>query len=219
MPSRAPVSSKHLFVSSSGKALSRWVQAFPKATLARPKDLRKRSVLLEQAEIIWLHLDPALPSVTQLTELRKKIGTIPVVILASSPDNDDALNLFSSGARGYCNAHATAANLKQIASVVLGGGLWIGEALMQRLLVATTGALAQVTVGAAPSVNSALRTLTAREQEVAKAVASGSNNKEIARALGITERTIKAHASAIFQKLGARDRLHLALIVNGHRTA
>ena len=102
---------------------------------------------------------------------------------------------------------------------MLGGGLWIGEALMRRLLIATTGALAQVTVGAAPSVNSALRTLTAREQEVAKAVASGSNNKEIARALGITERTIKAHASAIFQKLGARDRLHLALIVNGHRTA
>ena len=135
------------------------------------------------------------------------------------PDNDDALKLFSAGARGYCNAHATAANLRQIANVVLAGGMWIGEALMQRLLIATTGALAKVIVDAAPSANPALQTLTAREQEVAKAVASGSNNKEIARALGITERTIKAHASAIFQKLGARDRLHLALIVNGHRSA
>ena len=219
MPSRAPVSSKHLFLSSSGEALSRWLQAFPKAMLARPKDLRKRSVLVEQAAIVWLHLDPALPSVTQLAALRKKIGAIQVVILASSPDNDDALKLFSAGARGYCNAHATAANLKQIASVVLAGGLWIGEALMQRLLAATTGALAQVKVDAASSASPELQTLTAREQEVARAIASGSSNKEIARALGITERTIKAHVSAIFQKLRARDRLHLALIVNGHRTA
>ena len=219
MPSRIPASRKHLFVSTSGEALSRWLQAFPNATLARPKDLRKGSSLLEQIEMVWLQLDPGLPSVEQLAALRKKIGSIRVVILASLPDNDDALKLFSAGARGYCNAHATAANLRQIANVVLAGGMWIGEALMQRLLIATTGALAKVIVDAAPSANPALQTLTAREQEVAKAVASGSNNKEIARALGITERTIKAHASAIFQKLGARDRLHLALIVNGHRSA
>ncbi|MBK7686047.1 MAG: helix-turn-helix transcriptional regulator [Rhodocyclaceae bacterium] len=60
--------------------------------------------------------------------------------------------------------------------------------------------------------------LTAREQQVACAVAGGASNKEVARTLNITERTIKAHVSAIFQKLGARDRLHLSLIMNGHLT-
>ncbi len=59
------------------------------------------------------------------------------------------------------------------------------------------------------------QTLTEREREVAKAVAQGASNKEIARQLDITERTIKAHVGAILEKLGARDRLQLSLIVNG----
>jgi DNA-binding CsgD family transcriptional regulator len=46
---------------------------------------------------------------------------------------------------------------------------------------------------------------------VAEEVARGATNKEAARRLGITERTVKAHLGAVFAKLGVRDRLHLAL--------
>jgi DNA-binding NarL/FixJ family response regulator len=59
--------------------------------------------------------------------------------------------------------------------------------------------------------------LTEREREVARAVASGASNKEIARRLGITERSVKAHTGAIFEKLGVRDRLQLSLVVHGRR--
>jgi DNA-binding NarL/FixJ family response regulator len=52
----------------------------------------------------------------------------------------------------------------------------------------------------------------ARNRRVACA---GASNKEIARQLGITERTVKAHVGAMLEKLGARDRLKLALIING----
>ena len=55
--------------------------------------------------------------------------------------------------------------------------------------------------------------LTEREFEVAKAVALGASNKEIATQLGITERTIKAHVGAVLEKLQVRDRLQLALLV------
>jgi hypothetical protein len=55
--------------------------------------------------------------------------------------------------------------------------------------------------------------------EVARLIAGGASNKEVARALDIAERTVKAHAGAIFEKLGARDRLHLALIMNGREPA
>ncbi len=48
--------------------------------------------------------------------------------------------------------------------------------------------------------------LSARETEVLRLVAVGTSNKEIARELGITERTAKAHVSHILQKLGADDR-------------
>ena len=57
--------------------------------------------------------------------------------------------------------------------------------------------------------------MTAREQEAALLVAGGASNKEIARQLDITERTAKAHVSAMLEKLGARDRLQLSLILNG----
>ncbi|MBP7081732.1 MAG: response regulator transcription factor [Rhodocyclaceae bacterium] len=221
MPRRAPVPSQHLFVSPSGEALSRWLEAFPRAVLAKPKELRKGSESVKNSALVWLHLDQSLPCVDQLVAIKKKIGTTRVIVLASIPDNEDALALFSAGARGYCNAHATAANLKQVASAVQAGGLWIGEALMQRLVVATHGALSRKTLRQVPektpqSFSEKLHLLTARENEVAKTLANGASNKEIARMLGITDRTVKAHVSAIFQKLGARDRLHLALIINGH---
>ena len=90
---------------------------------------------------------------------------------------------------------------------------------MKRLVVATTGALNHIATTTALSKAALdLQALTAREQQVALAVAGGASNKEVARTLNITERTIKAHVSAIFQKLGARDRLHLSLIMNGHMT-
>jgi DNA-binding NarL/FixJ family response regulator len=56
--------------------------------------------------------------------------------------------------------------------------------------------------------------LTAREQEAAILLAQGASNKEIARRMEITERTVKAHVGAMLEKLGARDRLQLSLIIN-----
>ena len=57
--------------------------------------------------------------------------------------------------------------------------------------------------------------LSPREEEVLREIAQGASNKEIARQLDITERTVKAHVSAMLEKLGARDRLQLSLIFNG----
>ncbi len=158
----------------------------------------------------------------QLAVLFKSLGQVRVIVLADEPDGDEALSLFSAGVRGYCNAHATAANLRQIASVVEAGGLWIGESLMKRLVVATQVAISRLPVAKLPLEGisgeaGAMSALTKREEEVARAVASGASNKEVARQLDITERTVKAHIGSVFQKLKARDRLHLALMLNGQR--
>ena len=59
------------------------------------------------------------------------------------------------------------------------------------------------------------RDLTVRERDVARYVALGHSNQSIADSLGITERTVRAHISAIFEKLGVTDRLMLALRVHG----
>ena len=57
--------------------------------------------------------------------------------------------------------------------------------------------------------------LSPREQEVARFAAMGDSNAEIAERLSISERTVRAHLSAIFEKLQVSDRLMLALKVHG----
>ncbi len=202
--------------------MPRWLEAFPTATML---DMQGPAKPPQATALVWWRLDPGLPALEQLAALRKSVGAARVIALATYPDNEEALALFSAGVRAYCNAHATAANLRQVADVVQAGGLWIGEALLQRLLAATSVAMARTPLAASALDTSGkasarrLATLTRREQEVAEKVAGGSSNKEIARQLAITERTVKAHVGSIFQKLNARDRLHLALIVNGQRPA
>lgn len=201
--------------------MPRWLQAFPTARVTVAGSAIKR---LPATALVWLRLDGIRPALEQLAVLRKATEASPVIVLSNRPDNEEALALFSAGVRGYCNAHATAANLRQVANVVQAGGLWIGEALMQRLLAATQAAMSRVPV-ATPATDEStgasagrLSVLTKRELEVARTVAGGASNKEIARQLGITERTVKAHVGAVFQKLRVRDRLHLALVVNGQRS-
>ena len=82
----------------------------------------------------------------------------------------------------------------------------VGPALMARLLRALGARLTR----AAPRAD-VLDGLSAREREVAEAVAQGLSNKEIALRLALTERTVKAHLAAVFDKLGVRDRLQLVV--------
>ena len=116
----------------------------------------------------------------------------------------------SAGAVGYCNGHAAPEVLQQVAPAVRHGSIWVGQALMQRLL----GATVRLMPPQGPGQGWRER-LSVREQETAELLARGASNKEIARELDITERTVKAHVSALLEKLGARDRLQLSLIING----
>ncbi|CAN0295859.1 unnamed protein product, partial [Chrysoparadoxa australica] len=54
------------------------------------------------------------------------------------------------------------------------------------------------------------------EKQTALEAAKGFSNKEIARLLNITERTVKAHISKVYEKLGVKDRLQLALMLNNN---
>jgi DNA-binding NarL/FixJ family response regulator len=93
----------------------------------------------------------------------------------------------------------------------------IKDALVEQLVAAIRSAAAGRRVIPAPvAIRLAEFTpradLTAREQEVLRHVARGLANKEIARAIGRSTETVKAHLESIFQKLGARDRTHAVTI-------
>jgi DNA-binding NarL/FixJ family response regulator len=191
--------------------LPRWSEAFQSGRAGKPQ--ATRAFKSGNADVVWLRLEHGLSVAVQIENLSPQFKLIPCVVLSDQPSDEEALAAFAAGARGYCNTHAAAQLLVQIAAVVLQGGLWIGESLMKRL-VSATGRL-QGSVAPAAKGETWSKNLTEREKQVARTLASGASNKEIARALGITERTVKAHVGAIFDKLQVRDRLQLSLRVNG----
>lgn len=138
------------------------------------------------------------------------------VVLADEPGDALTLEALSAGAAGCCNTHAAPEVLQQVAAVVGNGGLWVGQNLLQQLIGRTARIL--TSQNPASTGNALPDTLSERERQVAKLVASGASNKEIANHLSIAERTVKAHLTAIFDKTGARDRLQLSLKINGMRS-
>jgi DNA-binding NarL/FixJ family response regulator len=195
----------HLFVTANGEMLPRWQQAFASANVVTHGDLTTIN-----PAFVWLRLQTGQSVTEQIQHMRQYVGAAAIVVLSDIPNDDEGLEAFSASARGYCNSHAAEDVLRQVANVVSQGGLWIGESLMQRLLIGVNRVQPTITT-AAIAVPTWQEKLTEREREVALAVSRGASNKEVARQLGITERTVKAHVAVIFTKLAVQDRLHLAL--------
>lgn len=200
---------RQIFLTYRSEPLPRWREAFPSAEILTYPAAGTRLAYEPGAAVIWLHVQPETKSLNeQISRIAEAAPGCPVIVLANTPSNDEGLAVFAAGAVGYCSALAAPAVLRQAAGVVERGGLWIGQELMRRLF----GAIAN---RALQQQTASLNDLSPREHQVALAVARGGTNKEIARVMGITERTVKAHLSAIFEKLGVRDRLQLSLVVNG----
>ena len=194
--------------------LPRWIEAFKTGRAGKVHSARPGSGA-GRVDLVWLRLEQGVSVAVQMERLAPRLKLVPCVVLSDLPTDEEAIAAFSAGARGYCNTHAFSQVLVQVAAVVLQGGLWIGESLMQRLVSATGRVQAQASGAAAAEGANWSKDLTDREKEVAATLAAGASNKEIARALGITERTVKAHVGAILEKLHVRDRLQLSLVVNG----
>lgn len=164
---------------------------------------------LSDASVIWLHIaEIGQTGADWVREIRAQTANTPIVVLSNVPEDEQGLAVLAAGAVGYSSALTLPEVLRQVAQVVENGGLWVGPQLVRRFM---QGLAARN--DSAP--DSALDLLSQRERQVAEAASRGSTNKEIARTMGITERTVKAHLSASFEKLGVRDRMQLALLING----
>lgn len=201
---------RHVFITARPEPIPRWLQAFPDATLVRDQGPGMTDpALLKAASVIWLHATGDTAAVAaQVSALRTAASHVPIVVLSNVPEDDQGLAALAAGASGYCSALTLPEVLHQVAGVVEQGGLWVGPQLMRRLMQGLAARNSEP-----PEAD--LDRLSQRERQVAEAVARGATNKEIARVMGITERTVKAHLSAAYEKLGVRDRMHLSLVVNG----
>lgn len=200
----------HWLIDTETKAPSGFLEAFPEMQLfsrSQAADIPK-----EMPGIQWcrMHSGEAVMDALPPSSLG---ATKKVVLLCDVPDETLVMQALSAGAVGCCNTYAAPEVLHQVALVVVNGGFWIGQSLLQRLVGTTSQIL-----GRRPhdgNVEEWSSRLSEREVQVARMVAIGASNKEIAEKLSITERTVKAHLTSIFEKLGLRDRLQLSVRVNG----
>lgn len=191
--------------------LPRWSEAFRDAIGLR---FGEKASPASKQTIAWVRIQSR-SAKEAIEAVRCMLGNdVACIVLADVPDDELAMSCLSAAARGFCNTHATPILLRRVADVVTQGGLWVGESLMQRIIRATQHIPAPTKSVPDKKWDDEL---TKREREVAVAVAAGGRNKEIARSLGVSERTIKAHVGAILDKFEVRDRLQLSLIVNGQR--
>ncbi|MES2547797.1 MAG: response regulator transcription factor [Pseudomonadota bacterium] len=203
---------QHIFISKLTVSLASWNEAFPDSimTAAFSSEMANK----DGEAIFWLHMneDRQQWMSKMVASILKDYKNAKIVVLANTPNHTESLYALSLGARGYCHAYSAPTVLNEIKTVIINGGIWLGQEFLQRLIEVSTKL-----AGNRPEyVQSLLEKLTKREKEVAVEAAKGLSNKEIARVLSITERTVKAHLAAIFERLGAKDRLQLALMLNGN---
>lgn len=136
---------------------------------------------------------------------------LKVLGLSAHVNDSEGQLLLSRGASGYAHSHSSVQMLSHILHSIEDGAIWMGRSLLQKLLHDIDQRLPSTPAGAWES------SLSQREIEVARQAAMGHSNAEIAHALRITERTVRAHLSAVFEKLQVHDRLQLALKVHGIR--
>ena len=198
----------HLFLTGVKVPPPRWREAFPDAHIGSSTVGKKPA----SSDIVWLHASDAASTPAKVGALLARFAGCRVVVLSNIPNDDEALAALGAGAQGYCNAYADPAVLREVAEVARRGGLWVGETLLSRLLAGMSHTRVE---RPADTANGPLGRLSAREREIAHRVMQGESNKEIARGLDIAERTVKAHLTVVFEKLGVRDRLQLALVCSG----
>lgn len=211
------MSSAHrlIFVTADTGLLAHWRQALqaPDAPhLLRAQDVSGYPIEMGPTPVVWLDVDSAAKPVWADASWQSLLR-MPVrwVAASSSPNDADGIAALDAGCAGFCHAYSDAATLQQVQQVVEMGQVWIGKALMQRLISTAN----RVAVPASTQTPAWSEGLTQREVEIAVLAANGAANLLIASQCDISERTVKAHLSAVFAKLNITDRLQLALRVHG----
>jgi len=143
--------------------------------------------------------DLAMPGAAPLEGIERLIeaapGT-PLLVITGNDDDQLLLALFDLGVAGYLPKSSRSATIEAAIGLILTGERFIPARVLE--LIAARGAGSAGSAASGP--------LTARQLDVLRLVAQGLTNKEIARELALSPATVKVHAAAIFETLGAATR-------------
>jgi two-component system nitrate/nitrite response regulator NarL len=161
------------------------------------------------ADLILLDVKmPGMNGVETLKQLRASGVRAPVVMLTMSREDADLSAALRAGARGYLLKDMEPEELVPALQAAVQGDNVVAQELVGSLAGLVRGDAAPA---AAPRKAAPFAELTPREREILECIADGSSNKMIARALEITDGTVKLHVKAILRKLGLRSRVEAAV--------
>ncbi|MEI9980307.1 MAG: response regulator transcription factor [Edaphobacter sp.] len=148
---------------------------------------------------------PGISGVDVLKEVRERGCATPIILVTTFDDDEMFFRAIQAGANGFIRKDSTLADLTACIDKVTAG-----ERVFRPSV--THGARMAIEAFQPKFESSELpEPLTKKEAEVLALMTAGLSNKEIAESMGVAEATIKTHASAIFSKLGVRDRVRAVL--------
>jgi DNA-binding NarL/FixJ family response regulator len=172
----------------------------PTAKIDEAGSFEELTALLEQdAEVDLILLDLSMPGISGfsgLIYLRAQYPAIPVVIVSASDDVGTIRRSVDFGASGFIPKRFGVDTLRDAIPKVMDGDVWIPPDVD----------LSSVADPEMTRLRDRLVTLTPQQVRVLMMLSQGLLNKQIAFELGVSEATIKAHVSAILQKLGVESR-------------
>jgi DNA-binding NarL/FixJ family response regulator len=157
-----------------------------------------------QPDVILMDLQmPNLDGVGATRRISSEAPEAQVVVLTSFSDNTRIHDALDAGARGYLLKDAEAAEVVRAIRAAARGEAPLDPRVARAVLAR----------GTTPAMDG----MTAREREVLGLLGTGLANKAIARKLGISEATVKAHLTRIFRQIGVTDRTQAAIWAREHR--
>jgi DNA-binding NarL/FixJ family response regulator len=164
------------------------------------------TIMNTEADIVLMDVRlPGQSGVDALKAVRERGKTIPIVLVTTFDDNEMFFRAIQAGANGFIRKDSTLAELTECFDKVMAGERIFRPSITRSV---RTGLEAFQTKFESADIP---EPLTKKESEVLALMTAGLSNKEIAESLGVTEATIKTHASTIFSKLGVRDRVRAVL--------
>jgi DNA-binding NarL/FixJ family response regulator len=143
---------------------------------------------------------PGQSGIDILKHIRHKHPALPVLILSIHPEDQYAIRVLKAGASGYLTKDSAPAELVQAVRKILGGGKYVSLSLAEHI----------ATHFAEDSNKRPHDTLSERESQVMRLIASGKTSKEIAKELGLSVKTISTYRSRILEKMGLRTNAEIS---------
>lgn len=152
-------------------------------------------------------LDVAMPGMDGLEgigRLRQRLPSTPIVMLSASEDAGLVREALQRGAQGFIPKSSTGNVMLSALRLIFSGGVYLPPSLLCQPSVPTN--VAPATDGELLDRADAGLGLTQRQREVLALMVKGKTNKEIARALNMSETTVRTHTTAIFRVLNVTNR-------------